>query len=581
MVFLLLAACLSALAQSEPYSILPDDPLKAFALSGAPADHKQVAAVEGQPFSQAMRLRTSVEPPDGVQYNVRVRAATTRPARKGDTVVATFWMRCLESATGVGATRFVVEEVVSPWTKSANYAAAAGAGWRRFVLPFTMADSFEAGQYNVQFWMGFEPQVIEIGGVSVANYGPAPVADLPVDRRYDGWQPEAPWRAAAAERIERIRKADLKVIVQDAGGQATPGAEVHVRMKRHAFGFGSAVAAAELLGTSQNSERYRQAILELFNQVVLENDLKWPNWEANRQRALDALKWLHEHGITQIRGHNLVWPSWRNMPADVQSLSTDPEALRRRILDHIVDVVGATRGQLAEWDVINEPYTNRDAQKILGDEEMAAWFKKAREIDPGVLLYINDYAILAAGGNDLAHQNHYFRTIEFLDRLGAPVDGIGMQGHFGADLTPPERLLEILDRFAKLGKAIQVTEFDIDIADEQLQADYTRDFMTTVFSHQSVSGFMMWGFWEGRHWKPRGAMIRRDWSAKPNLEVYKDLVFRQWWTDEKGVAGEDGALTLRGFLGDYEVEARVGCKFATRQARLPAGGATVTVKVGL
>ena len=52
--------------------------------------------------------------------------------------------------------------------------------------------------------------------------------------------------------------------------------------------------------------------------------------------------------------------------------------------------------------------------------------------------------------------------------------------------------------------------------------------------------------------------------AKPNLEVYKDLVFRQWWTDEKGVAGEDGALTLRGFLGDYEVEARVGCKFATQ-----------------
>ncbi len=72
-------------------------------------------------------------------------------------------------------------------------------------------------------------------------------------------------------------------------------------------------------------------------------------------------------------------------------------------------------------------------------------------------------------------------------------------------------------------------------------------------------------------------MIRRDWSAKPNLEVYKDLVFRQWWTDVKGVAGDDGALTVRGFLGDYEVEARVGCKFATQQARLPAEGATVRV----
>jgi endo-1,4-beta-xylanase len=126
----------------------------------------------------------------------------------------------------------------------------------------------------------------------------------------------------------------------------------------------------------------------------------------------------------------------------------------------------------------------------------------ARQVDPGAALYIIDYSILSAGGNDVPHQNHYFGTIRRLEDSGAPVQGIGMQGHFSQNLTPPVRLWEILDRFGALNKPIQITEFDIDMADEQLQAAYTRDFLTAVFAHPTVKGFLMWGFREGRHWRP-------------------------------------------------------------------------------
>lgn len=296
-------------------------------------------------------------------------------------------------------------------------------------------------------------------------------------------------------------------------------------------------------------------MLELFNKVVLENDLKWPQWEANRRRALDGLAWLRAHGITDIRGHNLVWPGWKWLPRDLRALAATPEALRARVNRHIAGEAGAVRGLVTEWDVVNEPYSNRDLQKILGDGVLADWFHRAREADPHAILYINDYSILTRGGGDTAHQDHYYKTIQDLDRQHAPVQGIGMQGHFNASLTPPARVLEILDRFAKLGKRIQVTEFDIDIDDEQLQASYTRDFMTAVFSHPAVDGFLMWGFWEGRHWRPRGAMFRRDWSPKPNAGVYRDLVFHRWWTDTQGRTGADGVFRTRGFLGDYEIEA--------------------------
>jgi len=85
----------------------------------------------------------------------------------------------------------------------------------------------------------------------------------------------------------------------------------------------------------------------------------------------------------------------------------------------------------------------------------------------------------------------------------------------------------------------------------------------------------MWGFWEGAHWRTRGAMLRHDWSVKPNGEVYKDLVFKRWWTNANGKTGAQGTFATRGFLGDYEIEVKAGGKSKTVRASLPKEGAKV------
>ena len=51
------------------------------------------------------------------------------------------------------------------------------------------------------------------------------------------------WRAAADARIEAHRKADLRVVVLGADGKPVEGADVAVRMMRHAFKFGTQVSA--------------------------------------------------------------------------------------------------------------------------------------------------------------------------------------------------------------------------------------------------------------------------------------------------------------------------------------------------
>jgi uncharacterized protein (TIGR03437 family) len=49
-------------------------------------------------------------------------------------------------------------------------------------------------------------------------------------------------------------------------------------------------------------------------------------------------------------------------------------------------------------------------------------------------------------------------------------------------------------------------------------------------------------------------MLRTDWSGKPNLDVWNDLIFHQWWTDVSGTTGSDGVFRTRGFLGDYDID---------------------------
>lgn len=362
------------------------------------------------------------------------------------------------------------------------------------------------------------------------------------------------WREAAEQRIERIRKAELVVRVTRPDGTPAAGVPVQVRMSRHAFGWGTAVAGRFLLSEGGDAEKYRRAILENFNMAVLENDLKWPQWERDRETALSALRWLHSNGITRVRGHNLVWPSWRWLPKEMKGLAGDAPALRKRVLDHIRDEVSATRGLLEDWDVVNEPYTNHDLIDILGREEMVEWYKAAKESDPKPSLYLNDFNILSAGGRDEAHRRHFYETLRFLLDRGAPLGGIGIQGHF-REITPPEKMLEILDLFGELNLPIRITEFDFDTKDEELQAQFTRDFLTVCFSHPRVDAFLMWGFWEGRHWRPAGAMLRKDWSEKLNYRVWRELVYGRWRTEAGGVTGAAGEFRVRGFRGEYEITA--------------------------
>jgi hypothetical protein len=136
-------------------------------------------------------------------------------------------------------------------------------------------------------------------------------------------------------------------------------------------------------------------------------------------------------------------------------------------------------------------------------------------------------------------------------------------------------VLDILDRFSHYGLPLRITEFDIDTRDELTQADYTRDLITAWFSHPSTDNFTMWGFWEVDHWKPNGAMLRTNWEKKRNAVAYANLVLRKWRTDTTAVTDGNGELRIRGFLGDYSIQAVSKGDTATADVNLDKEGSAV------
>lgn len=366
----------------------------------------------------------------------------------------------------------------------------------------------------------------------------------------------------------------------DSGGNPLAGAKVRVEMKRHAFAFGSAVTAQMLAVETSDGYKYRWIVENYFNKVVFENDLKWPPWEtaksnthgSYRRQWIDAaFAWLAERGI-KVRGHYVSWA-----PLDsADGHGNGPlETLRERLFAHMEDKLPAVGDRALEWDAVNHiAGWGETLETRYGADIYAEIIRRARRLAPGAGLWVNEGQILPSG----SRRNEYERLIRYLVEHDSAPDGIGMMGHFEeASLTGLPEVYKVMNRFAGLVPRLQLTELDVNTADERLHADYLRDIMTMAFSHPAFTGIVMWGFWEGRHWRPDAALWRRDWSIKPAGEVWLDLVFNQWWTDTELTADEAGLAQTRGFLGDYRITVTWQGQSRTIEASLDSRGLAMDV----
>src|SRR5262249_3221136 len=120
--------------------------------------------------------------------------------------------------------------------------------------------------------------------------------------------------------------------------------------------------------------------------------------------------------------------------------------------------------------------------------------------------------------------------------------------------STPQQVYDRIERFANKGLRLRATEFDVDVGtDEAWQAQALHDYLTIMFSHPKMEAVTMWGFWQGAHWRPNAPLYRPNWTEKPSLTAYRNLVFDEWWTDVPGSSDALGKYLVRGFKGDYNI----------------------------
>jgi len=339
-----------------------------------------------------------------------------------------------------------------------------------------------------------------------------------------------------------------------------PGAKVTVRQLRHEFRFGTAVSSGMFRpgspgrddASASNAARYRSVLAGNFNAAVHENALKWYATEREREGDPDysvadsILSFCEANGIA-MRGHCIFWGIEKYVQPWVKA--KDDPALRRSLARRAMEVTARYRGRIPEYDLNNEMVHGDYYRDRLGDRITRDMFNWAKAGDPDAILYVNDYSILS--GRDLGR---YLAQIRDFRRRGIPVGGIGVQGHFGESVDI-EAVRAALDSLARFGLPVTITEYDLNNDDERVKAETLDAFYRTCFAHPAVNGILMWGFWEGAHWRPRAALWKKDWTPTMAAEAYRNLVFNEWWTTFEGTADGNGVCRVPAFFGTHLVTA--------------------------
>ncbi len=533
-------------------------------------------SVSGQPFSSAYSIATTSTPATGQSWLFQAFVQNAVPIQTGDTLQVEFWARALSGANPrldvVVQESFGTFSVLSANTRFLN------ASWQKFTFNIAIASPYTAQRLQVALNAGFAPQSIQVGGFTWKNLTRgiefSTLPDQASTASYIGRTGTDPWRVDADNRINQNRASQLTVQVLDSTGKTVDGAVVNIRQKKHAFKFGSAISGySNLLAAngSPQSLKYQSEIKRLFNTVVIENNLKWPDFLANRQLGIDAGNWAIANGLT-LRGHNVIWPSRSFMPASVWSqydtlgpgTAAATNYLRTTINNRVIDAADTFEGKVWEWDIVNEPFSNKDAMNVLGEAELLEWFRLFRVHDPLARRTLNDYDIFARNGANTSHRANFD---SWLTRLKAQnlIETLGEQSHYAeSNLTDIAVLGQLIQSYTTtFGLPIAITEFDITSQDQQLQADYLRDYLTMAYSQSGVSEFNHWGFWNDVHYQPGAALYNSDFSIRPNGQVYEDLVFGDWWTDSRGTT-RGGEFISNLFKGDYEVTVTVGGQSLTK-----------------
>lgn len=337
-----------------------------------------------------------------------------------------------------------------------------------------------------------------------------------------------------------------------------------------------------------NSEVYQQSIRTQYDIVTPENCMKpqpiHPSEDKYNFVTADAMvDWCEKNGL-KVWGHTLAWhgqtPQWffqeKNPAGETANPVTPPvtstppamdsnnrrrnrggggaitgplaskEVVLERLKKHIMTVVGRYKGRIFGWDVFNESIADGGNNgltenlrtfswyKAVGPEVITMAFKWAHEADPKAKLNYNDYNIEQGA---VENNGKHASSMILLKRLiaeGAPITGVGIQGHWNLKTNTAD-VEKAIEDYASLGLKVSITELDvtatgdnsgamgvnqgerkIPVENYQKQAEVYKKLFEIFMRHSAViERVTFWGLSDTRSWRRGQDALLFDGQLNP------------------------------------------------------------------
>lgn len=344
---------------------------------------------------------------------------------------------------------------------------------------------------------------------------------------------------------------------------------------------------------TSNNDAYQASVKVQYDIVTPENCMKpqpiHPSENTYNFKTTDAMvDWCQKNGL-KVWGHTLGWhsqtPAWffqavnpkteEAQPARQPGMGFDPKAPRlsmdemwtrsikgelaskkvalKRLEKHIKTVVGRYKGRIIGWDVFNESIadggdgTTENLRtfswyKVVGQDVLTKAFKWAHQADPKAKLYYNDYNIEQGAVENKGKHASSMLLLKRLLKEGAPITGVGIQGHWHLDtnLADVERAIE---NYASLGLKVSITELDVTATGDNSgafgvnqgdkknpaenylkQAEVYKKLFEIFMRHSDViERVTLWGLSDTRSWRRGQDALLFDGQLNPK-PAYKAVI---------------------------------------------------------
>lgn len=366
------------------------------------------------------------------------------------------------------------------------------------------------------------------------------------------------WVDATQERIERVRKTELRLIVLGRDGRPVPGASVTIEQLSHDFPLGYA-----LIEPAWPTADPAAPVWRCFNAVSLEPLTGWTRLTPTPDTAPDVAD-LEELVIeAQRRGMRTRWGGV--ISADVGrnpdwAAALNGDALVDALENHLQLVLRLFGGRVDAFDVYTHALDHRFVEDRLGKPMVRRLFQQAKVYAPRSTMAVRFTDSLQG-----TRLHEMVEAVMAMQQDFIPLDAVALEQRTAAPVAQAP-LARALEGVGRLGLDIHIVGLEVGGASEAAAAMNLETMLRTLFAEQAVDGIWFGAIRPGAVAVPEAALVDAQGQPTEAGQVVDGLFRKLWWTNATAQTDELGNVTARVFAGSHRITATLpdGTDLTTR-----------------